>query len=160
MKRSDQADSKPQARAEGLVVQELADELLVYDLETHESHCLNRTAALVWRRCDGQTDVREITRRVATELASPVDEQVTWYALKQLERRSLLRAPLPQLSAQARISRRALIRRVGLTLVLIPAITSITAPTAYAAVSCTGACPNGNECAPNCVCVNGNCVPA
>ena len=40
---------KPRARTEGLVVTELPDELLVYDLERHRAYCLNPTAALVFK---------------------------------------------------------------------------------------------------------------
>ena len=47
----------PAARTSGLVVRELAEETLVYDEERHRAHCLNRTAALVWRHCDGKTPV-------------------------------------------------------------------------------------------------------
>jgi hypothetical protein len=43
----------PQARTEGLTVRELAEETLVYDKERHKAHCLNRTAACVWKHCDG-----------------------------------------------------------------------------------------------------------
>jgi len=43
----------PQARSEDLVIQDIGDEVLVYDLTRHKAHCLNRTAALVWRKCDG-----------------------------------------------------------------------------------------------------------
>ena len=49
--------SVPRARKEGLVVQDMPDELLVYDVDRHKAHCLNQTAALVWKRCDGKTSV-------------------------------------------------------------------------------------------------------
>jgi hypothetical protein len=39
----------PRARRDELVVEELDDETLVYDLERHKARCLNHTAALVWR---------------------------------------------------------------------------------------------------------------
>ncbi|HJZ82776.1 MAG TPA: PqqD family peptide modification chaperone [Pyrinomonadaceae bacterium] len=45
----------PRARSENLVIRELDDETLVYDMERDEAHCLNQTAALVWQRCDGRT---------------------------------------------------------------------------------------------------------
>ena len=45
---------KPLARSEELVIEELGDELLVYDESTHRAHCLSATAARVWRACDGQ----------------------------------------------------------------------------------------------------------
>ena len=53
----------PRARQEELVVEELPDETLVYDLKRHKAHCLNRAAALVWQHCDGRTtssDMAEI----------------------------------------------------------------------------------------------------
>jgi hypothetical protein len=50
----------PCARTEGLVVQTLADEVLVYDLERHKAHCLNHAAALIWKHCDGRTSVAEM----------------------------------------------------------------------------------------------------
>ena len=34
----------------------LDDELLVYDARTHRGHCLNQTAAAVWKACDGNDD--------------------------------------------------------------------------------------------------------
>jgi len=39
----------PRARKDGLVIKELVNETLVYDLERDEAHCLNQTAALVWK---------------------------------------------------------------------------------------------------------------
>ncbi len=49
----------PRARQDELVVEELSDETLVYDLKRHKANCLNRTAALVWQDCDGQTSVAQ-----------------------------------------------------------------------------------------------------
>ena len=149
---------RPQARASGLVVRKLADEVLVYDLERHRSHCLNPTAALVWDMCDGQTTLGEMARRLGERLNAAVDEQLVGLALAQLERRRLLcggRAP----RARA-VSRRALVRRAGIAAVLLPLVTSIAVPTALAAVSCSGACSDQNDCAPGCVCVGSTCVPA
>ncbi len=61
----------PQMRAHGLVVDDLPDEVLVYDLDRHQAHCLNRSAALVWRACDGHSDPAEIARRLTAELDAP-----------------------------------------------------------------------------------------
>ena len=36
----------PEARQDGLVIEELLEEILVYDLKRHRAYCLNRTAAL------------------------------------------------------------------------------------------------------------------
>ena len=40
----------PVARKSGLVVQEMPDEVLVYDLNSNKAHCLNQTAASVWKK--------------------------------------------------------------------------------------------------------------
>ncbi|MDQ5844969.1 MAG: PqqD family protein, partial [Acidobacteriota bacterium] len=52
----------PLARQSSLIVKELEDETLVYDQETDQAHCLNETAALVWKNCDGRNSVNEIAR--------------------------------------------------------------------------------------------------
>ncbi|MBA3352846.1 MAG: PqqD family protein, partial [Blastocatellia bacterium] len=54
----------PIARKNGLVVQEVPDEVLVYDLETNKAHCLNQSAAMIWRSCDGKNSVSEIAALV------------------------------------------------------------------------------------------------
>lgn len=58
----------PLARRDQLVIQELPDELLVYYQQRDRAHCLNRSAALIWKSCDGKTSVEEISRKVAKEL--------------------------------------------------------------------------------------------
>ena len=90
---------KPQVRKDGLVVKELPDEMLVYDLERHRAHCLNPTAALVWKRCDGRTSVKEIATLLQKELKTlpgkpgkpgKVDEKLVWLALDRLGKAHLL----------------------------------------------------------------------
>ncbi len=51
---------QPQARQDKLLVQEVGDELVVYDQKRHVAHSLNRTAALVWQNCDGQRTVADL----------------------------------------------------------------------------------------------------
>lgn len=57
----------PRSREAGLVVQELHEEALVYDLERHKAHCLNQIAARVqnqptildgWRACEDRAHER------------------------------------------------------------------------------------------------------
>ena len=78
------------AREESLIIKTLSDEVLVYDLNADKAHCLNRTAAFVWNNCDGRRSVSEIARLLREELQAPVDENVVWLALDQLERFKLL----------------------------------------------------------------------
>jgi Coenzyme PQQ synthesis protein D (PqqD) len=50
----------PKAKTERLIVKEIDDETLVYEVSRHAATCLNEFAAKVWRRCDGTTSVADI----------------------------------------------------------------------------------------------------
>jgi hypothetical protein len=129
---------RPVASNDGLLVRELAGELVVYDLQRHEAHCLNRTAAFVFRQCDGRSSVAEIAGRLQAELDTAADESLVWQALERLDGARLL-AHMPSRPPEANgFSRRDVVRRVGLgCAVLVPAVSSILVPTpAEAAVSC------------------------
>lgn len=140
----------PQMRAHGLAIDDLPDEVLVYDLERHQAHCLNRSAALVWRSADGQSSPAEIARRLTVETDAPFTEQLVWLALSELEKRHLLVPSLPLTAPAAVLSRRQLVRRLGLAAaVAVPLITSIVAPTAVEAATCI---PSNSPCSPTVLC--------
>ena len=44
----------PVAREENLAIEELDDELLIYDLHSNRAHSLGSAATSVWRACDGR----------------------------------------------------------------------------------------------------------
>lgn len=116
------------ARTEGLIIKELDGELAVYDEREHRAHELNSTAAAVWRKCDGETELDEIAREIAAETELPQDEEIVRMALDQLSRAGLLEQA-PQL--EGHISRRQVIQRLGLAggaALLLPAVTTIVAP--------------------------------
>ncbi len=127
---------KPHARKEGLIVEELSDETLVYDPERHKAHCLNQTAAFVWRHCDGQTSVSELAGLFHDELGIPANEEVVWLALDRLERVHLLQERGQHGTEAPRYSRRQLVKRLGQIGIAIPMVVSIAAPLAAAAASC------------------------
>ena len=145
----------PLARSEGLIIEKLENELLVYDLKREKSHCLNRTAVLIWKHCDGETDVAKMTRILNENLNAPISEQAIWLGLKQLAGAHLLQERLNAPAQIAKVSRRALIRRAGLTAaVTLPLIMTITAPTAKAQATCL---PRDAACTANSQCCSGNC---
>ena len=143
----------PRARSDGLIVRHMADETLVYDERCDRMHCLNRSASLVWARCDGAQSVMEIARGLAADLDGPIGEDVVWYALARLDHDGLLTEPLPV--RQPAMSRRALMTLAGVgALLTIPAISSIAVPTAAQASSCLG---TGASCAAGAQCCSGVC---
>ncbi len=64
---------KPEARKDGLVIQDLPEEILVYDLNTNKAHCLNQTAAYVWQVCDGNNSVTDITKLFAKQFGGQIN---------------------------------------------------------------------------------------
>jgi hypothetical protein len=129
---------KPQARRRGLLLRELPDELLVYDQERHRAHCLNRTAALVFRHADGSRTVDEL----ALLLDGGDVREIVVQALAQLDEAGLLAAPVEEQLPPAGIDRRHAVRRMGIAAtILLPAVVSIVAPMpAEAAATCVASC--------------------
>jgi len=146
----------PKQRNERLVIDELPDEILVYDLDRHKAHCLNGTAAMVWRRCDGKTPPTEIARRLKSDLDQPFNEELVWLAVSQLEKVHLLEEPIGLPSRLAGMSRREMVRALGIgAVVTVPLITSIVSPTPVQAVTCVpknGTCATTSQCCPGLVC--------
>jgi hypothetical protein len=153
------AKLEPLARKDGLIIQQMPDETLVYDLESHKAHCLNRTAALVWQHCNGEMSVKEIARHLEVELKATVGEEVVYLALDQLGKDNLLEKRIPLPAQMGGLSRRELMRRAGLaTAVALPFVISIIAPTAAQAVTCIA---SGQPCSATVVCCStlSTCTP-
>ncbi|MFY9555700.1 MAG: PqqD family protein [Blastocatellia bacterium] len=157
-----------QARNDELVVQDLPDEVLVYDLKSHKAHCLNKTAAFIWRHCDGQTTADEIAKMMQQEWETPVTEDAVWFALNKLSKAELLQERIVLPEAKAGMSRRSAVRRLGFgALLAVPVVMSIVTPTPAAAASvppeciaCTsfgGTGNRANTCPPVCATVPGCC---
>ena len=152
----------PKARTNKLIIKELADETLVYDLESDKAHCLNQTAARVWKNCDGQRSVAELSALLAEETNAAVPNEVVWLALDQLQKFDLLEAAPSTPFQFAGMNRRELVRRVGLGALALPLIVSISAASAQAQGSLLPpgrCCGNPGDCASNGCSQNPACVP-
>ena len=117
------------ARTEGLIIKELEGEIAVYDERDHRAHELNAAAAAVWKNCDGETPIDEIAEAVAADSELPADEGIVRMALDQLSRAGLLEQGGQDAGT---VSRRQLIQRLslaGAAALLLPAVTTIVAPT-------------------------------
>lgn len=148
---------KPKARQNDIVIQELPDELLIYNTITNKAVNLNKTAASVWNLCDGNRDVAEISKALAKDQQLAVARDMVWLTLENLKQHDLLTnsSELPDIFAG--LSRREVIKKVGLTsLIALPVISSLIAPTAAKAAS--GALlAAGAACTTNPECANNNC---
>jgi Coenzyme PQQ synthesis protein D (PqqD) len=157
----------PRARERGLIVRELEEETIVYELETDRAHCLNPISATVWKHCDGRTTVSDMVDILCATQQAPVGEDTVWQAVMQLAQYDLLEEQVSRPTRGA-MSRREWMKRTGLTAaVAFPLITSLAVPSAaMAASNCSSTvagtrsngcpCPNGSYCASAC-CLNGTC---
>ena len=127
---------RPLARTSQLIVEELSDEVLIYDLDRDKAHNLNRSASIVWKHCDGLATTNEIAEILGRELASPVDEQLVWLALYELEDAFLLQNKIEAPPAISLMTRRQMTAGLGAAALLaIPVILSLVAPAAAQACS-------------------------
>ena len=138
----------PAARRDGLVVKQLAEEVLVYDTRADKAHCLNQTAAMIWEFCDGQTTVDGIVAKLRADSITSVNQNTVSLAIAQLTEINLLSGNVDLETGG--LSRRQLMRTMGVAaLVAVPVITSIIAPTAAHASTCVasgGSCVSSSEC--------------
>lgn len=141
----------PTARKDELVIQELQEEVLVFDVKSNKAHCLNQTAAKVWRFCDGENSVSEIKLLLENQSNANVSEDLIWLAIDQLNERELLEDGFAKKFVGQ--NRREILKRIGLaTVIALPIVASITAPNAAMAAACSGivtsclGCANGTPC--------------
>jgi hypothetical protein len=125
--------NKPLARAEDLVIEELGDELLVYDERQHRAHCLSPSAVRAWRACDGERTFD------ALQIELGLDADAVARALQELEACELLDGTPHNHNGNGLTRRDLGLRtvRVGAAAAAAPLIVSIIAPTPAAAITPT-----------------------
>jgi hypothetical protein len=149
---------KPHAKRADIVTQELAGELLIYNVATDRAFCLNETSAFVWKHADGQRDVSEIRRQMERQFKILVEEDLVWLALDQLGRDGLLEETTAAEEKFAGMSRREMVRRIGMSsLIALPVIASLATPVHAGACPFSGAV-TPTQCAENPTCSGRTCT--
>lgn len=142
----------PQVRSESIVVQNLDSEVLIYFLETNQAICLNSTSALVYSHCDGKTTFDELKSKYQ------LTDDLIYLTLDKLNENNILKEYQPNKHFDG-LSRREVIRRIGLSsMIALPIISSVVAPTATHAAS-RGTQTNNTTCTQNSDCASGFCTP-
>jgi len=132
-----------------LIVRELGEETLVYDLATHRASCLNRGAAEVFRACNGRRSVAAIATLAGKRLGHQVTAAYVQVALDRLSRSGLVESA-PQIASKRR---RETLKRLAAAAVVLPAITTVLAPEPAQAQTCLGnmeACSMSSQCCSGC----------
>jgi hypothetical protein len=123
-------------RAETVHVEQLGDELCLYDWQRKQVHALNPTAARVWQLCDGCTSPQQIAARLAAELNVAQAEELVWLTLSKLEQAHLLAEAVVKPARRKLLPRREFLK-LGIAAAALPLIHSIVAPAPVEAQSPT-----------------------
>lgn len=97
----------PLARSSNIVVQHLGNEILIYDLKSHEAFNLNSTCSIVYQSCDGKTSFEEL------KLKHSFSDELIFLAIDELKKKTLIKADEALISPFVGMSRREVIRKVG-----------------------------------------------
>lgn len=147
----------PRARRQDLLIEELAGELLIYDVAKSKAHCLNQSAAAIWKHCDGARSIADLARHLCAGLAQGDGEQLVRLGLERLRRRGLLEDAQPFEGVD--LSRRMLIRKLAVAAaavgIIAPLISTVIAPTPANAASCF---PSGAPCISPAACCSRACL--
>jgi len=141
----------PLARKDKLVVRELGDEVLVYDLTRNKAFCLNKLARAVWKASDGQKSVTRIADDLSTELGATIDDEAVWSAVDQLGRDHLLEYCITRQGSGSLVTRRQQLKSLGRAAAIAgPVVAALAVPKGAAAASCVNTCNAANVSRPCC----------
>ena len=121
-------------RKQGLLVEEVEGEVLLFDESANTAAALNASATAVFELCDGTRDVEAIVAALA-ETRTPLDADAVMLALAELSEAGVV-DDVGQIQSP---SRREMLMRLGIgaaaAAAALPVVESIVAPTAAAALS-------------------------
>ena len=145
-----------------LIAKQIGTEWVLYDERTSTAHCLNGVAAEIWAACGQETSGSDIKLALRSERPDVRDEDIL-ASLNEMLTLGILEESTS--SEEVSVSRRELVRKLGLTaaMALPIAITSVLVPPAAAAASCGhlgSTCSGTKPCCPGIGlgCVAGICV--
>lgn len=121
---------KANSRTNNIIVQNIGDETLVYDLKTNNALSLNETVTKVWELLDGRRTVEEIAQ------ITNIPSDLVLLTIDELQRNDLLQEKVATGLANDRLSRRKMMMKFASAAVALPIIVGIAAPVAIDAASC------------------------
>jgi len=147
----------PIAKSENLLIEEVAGELLIYDVSDNRAHCLNESAAAIWRHCDGTRSIEKLAKQLFPKLEESDAQRLVHVGVERLRRRRLVDSSAAA-GQTVDLSKRQLLKKVATLAaaagVAAPLISTIIAPTAAHAFTCL---PEGFPCSSPFQCCSGLC---
>ncbi len=129
----------PFLRTENLVVKELPNEVLIYDLENNKAFCLNETARFIMDECNGTSSIDEALESLNRKMKSKIDEDMIWMVIDQFKKSNFLQRDYVIPVQTSRLSRRKILQTAAALGIALPIVTSLIAPiSAHAQSNCVG----------------------
>ncbi len=119
-------------RVDDLLIERCGAEMVVFVPSCNEAHALNQTASLIFDLCDGVTTRAQMVAALQ-DVGLPADTAIVNLALAELVEASLV--IVDDERPQVGVSRRAVIRRLGLSataIALLPVVDTILVQSAAA----------------------------
>jgi len=115
----------PQARATDLIVKELENEILIYDMSANRAICLNEMSRLIWKYCDGKTRFEDLMEKYN------LTKDIIHLALDEFQNHHLLMGRIETGVPDDKVERRRFIVKTGAAAAIaIPIVKTIVAPQA------------------------------
>ena len=114
-------------------MQQIDQELLVYNISTNKAMSLNQTAGFIWEKSDGKTSISEIQKSFNEHFSINVEEDFIKLTLGDLNKAGLLENTDNFLNEK--LNRRKILLKCGTSMVMLPIILTIVAPTPSHAAS-------------------------
>lgn len=147
----------PKAKSNNLLTEEVAGELLVFDVNNNRAHCLNASAAAIWRHCDGTRSIESLAGHLFPKLQAADSARLVAVGIERLRRRRLLEDS-PSSQATVDLSKRQMLKKAAIIAaaagVAAPLVSTVLAPTSAYAFSCI---PSGLMCSASAQCCSGLC---
>jgi len=123
---------KPVARRTNIFVENLPEEVVLYDKTNHKVHCLSRSAAAVWESCDGTRSADDLAHIVETKAGAPADRKLVLQALEELDKAGLLEIGGGTVMDARFTSRREAVGKIAMAGTALVATIVASAPAAHA----------------------------
>jgi hypothetical protein len=150
----------PRLRTKDVIVRELQDEILIYDLATNNALCLNPAGRLVADHCDGVTTLGEVADKFGTGANAESAEVVVLAVLSRLRKEGLLEGSIDLPDEADLPTRRRVLSAAASVGAALPMISLLVVPSAMAQQSgCIGsqqscASVEDTSCCSGLICVN------
>ena len=128
-----------------LTIEELPDELMIFDSNRNKAFCLNQTAAFVWKHADGSRTVDEIADLMTKQMGKPITREMIEFSLNILAKDGLLEAPAASTPIAPGLTRRAVLQKFGLGAMALPVVTVLLVSPARAHASAKPNSPGPND---------------